>query len=452
MNWTDTRVLVVGLGVSGVAAARALLSLGAKVSVTEMSSTPKIMQRADSLRREGAEVEAGAHDLVESPCDIAVLSPGIPLSAPVVASLHHRGIKVVSEVELAFSLASCDFLAVTGTNGKTTTTILLAQILQAGDVQSIAAGNIGHPLVEAALSIPADGAIAVEVSSFQLATIDTFRPRVAAVLNVAEDHTDWHGSFESYAAAKARITENQKSHDVLVYNLEDEYAVAIAARSSARTVPFSTMEAPDQGIGVADGTIVYRGRELMAANDVPLSGEAGLEDSLAASGVALEYGVGLVSVASAVRSFRPLSHRLQVVAEADGVTYIDDSKATNPHATVAAVKGLHDVVLIAGGRSKGIDLSPLAGVVPPVRAVVTLGEARDEIAALFEGVVPVDVVDSMDDAVARAVERSNGKGSVLLSPACASLDMFAGYAERGEAFARAVRNLIAYNGGSDGNA
>jgi UDP-N-acetylmuramoylalanine--D-glutamate ligase len=452
MSWSGKRVLVVGLGVSGLAAARALLSLGAKVSVTEMSASVEVTERADSLRRDGAEVEVGGHDLVERDFDAAVLSPGIPLLSPVVTALQRRAVKVLSEVELAYSVASCDFLAVTGTNGKTTTTTLLADILRAGDVQSIAAGNIGHPLVDAALSIPAEGAIAVEVSSFQLATIETFRPRVAAVLNVAEDHTDWHGSFESYAGAKGRITENQKSDDVLVYNLEDHHAVAIAASSSARTVPFSTLGAPATGIGLHDGTIVYLGQELMAANDIPLAGEAGLEDCMAAAAIALEYGVDPSAVTSAIRAFRPLPHRLQIVAEADGVTYIDDSKATNPHATVAAVKGLHDVVLIAGGRSKGIDLAPLTGAVPPVRAVVAMGEARDEIAALFEGLVPVDVVDSMDEAVARAVERSNGKGSVLLSPGCASLDMFTGYAARGEAFVTAVKNLMGQNGGSDGDA
>ncbi len=452
MRWSQRRVLVVGLGVSGEAAARALLSLKARVSVTDSAETREVTERAERLRRAGAEVETGGHELAARHFDAVVLSPGIPISSPLVALLSRRGASLVGEVELAFSLAECDFLAVTGTNGKTTTTTLLAQILRAGGVPSVAAGNIGHPLVDAALAIPAGGAIAVEVSSFQLATIDTFRPRLAVVLNVAEDHTDWHGSFDSYVASKARITENQTAEDVLVYNLEDEHAVAIARNGAARTVPFSTRRVPEDGVGVSEGAVLYRGREVVAAGDVPLSGEAGLEDSLAAAAAALEYGVDARAVADAIRTFRPLPHRLQLVAEADGVAYIDDSKATNPHATVAAVKGLHDVVLIAGGRSKGIDLSPLAGVAPPVRAVVALGEAREEIARLFEGVVPVDFADSMDEAVARARQRSNGKGSVLLSPGCASLDMFTSYAARGEAFATAVREQIEKTGGLDGDA
>ena len=433
------RVIVVGLGVSGFAAARALLELDAKVRVTEAGDSSVVRERAEALRAEGAEVETGGHDVEGLDADLAVLSPGIPPSSDVVTALRRASIPIWSEIELAYHLASCKFLAVTGTNGKTTTTSLLSAMLVEQGIPSVAAGNIGLPLVEAVATVPATGAIAVEVSSFQLATIDRFRPDVAVVLNVAEDHTDWHGSFEGYRAAKARIVENQRAEDVYVPNLDDETAMAIARVTPARVVPFTAAEPPAPGAGVRDGWLVWNEVAILPVADVPLAGVAGIEDGLAAAAAALEFGVDAQAVARAIRSFRPLHHRLETVAVVDDVTFVDDSKATNPHATIAAVRGLHDVVLIAGGRSKGIDLSPLRATVPPVRAVIALGEAAGAIVDVFGETVPVERAATMNEAVERAIEHSVPGGSVLLSPACASLDMYESYAARGEDFARAIR-------------
>jgi UDP-N-acetylmuramoylalanine--D-glutamate ligase len=436
------RVLVVGLGVSGFAAARALADIDAKVRVTEGGTSPAIDERARALQAQGIEVETGGHDLERLDADLAVVSPGIAPTTPVVRELRREGITLWSEVELAFRLAVCDFLAVTGTNGKTTTTTLLAAMLREGGVTSVAAGNIGLPLVEAVSRIPESGAIAVEVSSFQLATIERFRPAVGVVLNVAEDHTDWHGSFDEYAAAKARIVENQTESDVFVPNYRDPQAMTMARHTLARVVPFSAAEPPPGGIGVSAGRLVTSDVEILPADDVPLAGEAGLEDAAAAAGAALEYGVDRLAVARAIRGFRPLAHRLELVADFGGVRFVDDSKATNPHATLSALRGLTDVVLIAGGRSKGIDLGVLRAAAPALRAVVAIGEAAPELARIFDGLVPVERAGSMDAAVDLAVARSKRGGSVLLSPGCASLDMYDGYAARGEAFARAVRAVI----------
>ena len=446
MNPYDGRkVLVVGLGASGFSSARALDGLGAVVKVTEGGESAAVQERAEALRALGVEVEIGGHDMDALDADLAVLSPGIPPTAPVISALTEAGIEMVSEVELAFRLARCDFLAVTGTNGKTTTTSLLASMLAEGGWPTVAAGNIGYPLVDAVASMPADGAIAVEVSSFQLATIQRFRPRVAVLLNIAEDHTDWHGSFESYAAAKARIIENQLADDVFVPNRDDPEAMRVAAGAPGRVAPFSATRPPDASIatGIVDRHIVWHRTHLLATDELPVSGVAGIEDAAAAATAALEYGVDQRAVTRALRSFRPLHHRLEVVAIAGGITYIDDSKATNPHATLTAVRGLEDVVLIAGGRSKGIDLTSLKAAAPPVTAVVALGEAAPELERVFEGVVPVDVVTSMDEAVARARSLVGPGGSVLLSPGCASLDMYESYAQRGEDFARAVGELLA---------
>ena len=442
--YAGRRVLVVGLGESGAAAARVLSGLDARVRVTEGGDSPAIAERASELRSLRIEVEVGGHDLDRLDADIAVVSPGIPPTAPIVQALEVAGIEVVSEIEVAFRLARCDFLAVTGTNGKTTTTSLLAAMLAEGGVPTVAAGNIGFPLIEAIASIPADGAIAVEVSSFQLAGIRQFRPRVAVLLNIAEDHTDWHGSVTDYAAAKARIVENQGGDDVFVPNFEDHEAMLIAERAPGRVVPFSGKRMPPGvGTGIVDDHIVWRRTRVAGLEELPLTGDAGIEDSAAAATAALEYGVDHRAVASALKAFRPLPHRMEVVAISGGVTYIDDSKATNPHATLTAVRGLSDVVLIAGGRAKGMDLSSLKETVPPVTGVVALGEAADEVERVFAGIVPVERVASMDDAVARARGLVIPGGSVLLSPACASLDMYGSYAQRGEDFARAVSEQLA---------
>nr|MBA3349872.1 UDP-N-acetylmuramoyl-L-alanine--D-glutamate ligase [Actinomycetota bacterium] len=433
---------VVGLGTSGLAAARALLALGAVVRVTEAGAGAPLRERAEALREAGAEVELGGHDPDRLGADLAIMSPGIAPHSAVASALRLRGIEVWSEVELAYRLARCDFLAITGTNGKTTTTSLLAAMLDEGGVPSAAAGNIGRPLVEAVATLPENGVVAVEVSSFQLASIHRFHPRVAVVLNVAEDHTDWHGTFGRYAAAKERIVANQGPEDVYLPNLADDVAMDIARRSAARVIPFSAESAPAQGIGVDAGRICWRGRVIFGCDDIRLPGRAGLEDSVAAAGAALAYGIEPGAVVRAIRGFRSPPHRLEVIAEQDGVAYIDDSKATNPHATLTAVKGLSNVVLIAGGRSKGIDLSVLAQTVPPVRAVIAIGEAAPEIARTFESLVPVERAPDMAHAVRLAKSRARSPGSVLLSPGCASLDMYEDYAQRGEHFARAVRSSL----------
>jgi UDP-N-acetylmuramoylalanine--D-glutamate ligase len=435
------RVLVVGLGASGLAAARALKKRGAHVRVTELSSGEDVRARSAALEREGIDAEVGGHHLAGLDADLAVVSPGIPPTAPVIETLQRAGTEIVSEIELAFRVASCGFAAVTGTNGKTTTTSLLAAMLAESGVETVAAGNIGLPLIDAVDGAGPDAIIAAEVSSFQLAMTRDFRPRVAVILNVAQDHIDWHGGLEAYVASKARIVANQGPDDALVFNLEDARCGHIARAARSQRVDFSVRRAPGSGMGVDDGWVMWRGRRLLPVEDVMLPGRAGLEDTLAASAAALLLGVEIVALRRVIASFRPLPHRLEVVATVGGVAFIDDSKATNPHAALAAVEALNDVVLIAGGRSKGMDLTPLKDSVPPVKGVVALGEARDILCAVFSGLVPVETADSMTDAVGRAAAMAGGKGSVLLSPACASLDMYPSYVARGEDFARAARAL-----------
>ncbi|MDQ3939720.1 MAG: Mur ligase family protein, partial [Actinomycetota bacterium] len=261
-EFTGKRVLVIGLGSSGFSAARALLDLDAKVRVTEVMDSPLTRERAAALMALGAEVELGGHDLALLDGDVAVLSPGIPPSSEVVQQLLRSGIETFSEIELAFRLARCDFLAITGTNGKTTTTSILAAILERAGIATAAAGNIGWPLIDAITAVPESGAIAVEVSSFQLAGIKRFRPKVAVLLNVAEDHTDWHGSSAEYARAKERIVENQQSSDTFLPNADDPVAMSVAAAARSRTVPFSARHLVPDGIGIENSKIVWRDRDI----------------------------------------------------------------------------------------------------------------------------------------------------------------------------------------------
>jgi UDP-N-acetylmuramoylalanine--D-glutamate ligase len=450
-QWRGRELLVVGLGVSGYAAARALLRLGARVTVTELAATEALRERAAELEAAGARVELGGHDFARGHDGLAVVSPGIPPHSDALVSLAAAGADVWSEVELAYRIGECrygsaegrgaiSFLAVTGTNGKTTTTSLLAAMLAEGGERSVAGGNIGLPLVDAVEQVGPGGVVALEVSSFQLASIHEFRAEVAVLLNIAADHLDYHGDLDAYAAAKARIVENQTSADVFVCNLDDPLAMKVAAQAPGRVVTFSATDR-SADLAVAAHALTWRGDAFAPLESLHLPGRAGVEDALAAAGAALEHGVAPAAVARAIASFRPLAHRVQTVAEVDGVEYVDDSKATNPHATLAALAGRRDVVLIAGGRSKGNDLSELARGVPPVIAVVALGEAAPELARVFEELVPVDVVADMEAAVAAARGRSVAGGSVLLAPGCASLDMYPSYAARGDDFARCVRDM-----------
>lgn len=454
MNVAGKRFIVVGLGASGEAAASFLRDRGAEVWVTEAKSTPSIEERAERLRDRGVAVETGGHSFHDVSAHVAVISPGIPPSAPILEHLRQAGVKIIGEIELAAGFISVPIIAITGTNGKTTTTALVAKMVEESGRPTMAAGNIGTPLIEASRLTSQDAVVAAEVSSFQLWSIDTFRPRVAVMLNIAEDHMDWHGSLEVYAQAKARIFENQTTEDVLVYNADDRRIADLAEATRSRKVPFSSTRSMPEGIAVDADAVVWRGTRLFSTHDIPMAGAAGVEDALAAAAAVLEFGIEADAVARGLKSFEPLPHRSQIVARHEGITFIDDSKATNPHATLAAVRGLENVVLIAGGRSKGIDLGVLIDTVPPVVAVIALGEAQEELERVFAHSVPVERARDMDDAVRRAYARTSSRGSVLLAPACASLDMYESYAARGRAFVQAVNDLLNGPGevSSDGHA
>ena len=439
------RVLVIGLGVSGRAAALRLLRLGADVTVVDEADDPLLRERAAEL--EGARVLLGpgeGADAVGS-ADLVVTSPGVPEAAPALVEARRAGVPVWSEVELAYRLARAPILGVTGTNGKTTTARMLAASLAAAGLRAAAAGNIGRPLVDAA--VEDHDVIVAELSSFQLRHIVDFRAPVAVVLNVAEDHLDWHGSFDRYVDAKARLFANQEPGDVAIHH-DDPASTLVATGTRGRRMAFSAASVPGGGAGVdPDGWIVVPEGRVVEAARLRGRGRASLANAIAAAAAAIAFGAAPEPVGEALADFEPLPHRMEPVAEVRGVGYVNDSKATNPHAVLAALDGLSGVVLIAGGRNKGLDLSPITGAAGSLKAVVAIGESAVEIERAFEGTaVPVERAASMEDAVTRAAAAAAPSGVVLLSPGCASFDMFADYKARGEAFRAAVKRIEASAG------
>ena len=441
-------VVVAGAAVSGAAAARVLRRHGAEVTVVESDDA-----RAQPLRDEGFRVvDVG----VPPPgTDLVVTSPGWRPDSPLLVAAAAAGLEVVGEVELAWRLAHdpqsarppAPWLAVTGTNGKTTTVQMLEAVLAAAGARTVAAGNVGLPLVEAVGG--EHDVLAVELSSFQLHWSSTLRPHAGALLNVADDHTDWHGSATHYALAKAKIF----TAGTAVANADDEVARTLLRRALGRRVTF-TLRAPRPGeLGVAGGRLVDRafaadGEELVGVDELAVRGQHNVANALAAAALARSWGVPAAAVREALRGFRAGAHRDERVAVADDVTYVDDSKATNPHAAAASLSAYAPVVWIAGGLLKGADVERLvAGVVPRLRAAVLLGTDRAAFAEALARhaphlpVVEVERLDTgaMSEAVHAARALARPGDTVLLAPAAASMDCFRDYAERGRLFADAVR-------------
>jgi UDP-N-acetylmuramoylalanine--D-glutamate ligase len=440
-------LLVVGLGVTGEEVARRRAGAGDEVVVAEdRPGGNGFEQRRRHLAGLGVEVvvspePAELERLVEW-AELVVPSPGVPESHPVYGLAGTAGVALVSEIELA-AVAAAELgrtlVAVTGTNGKTTVTTLVQRMLEAAGQRALAAGNIGRPLLDA---VHDDVEVVVaEVSSFQLRFTERFRPRVAVLLNAAPDHLDWHPDFDSYVAAKARIMANQAGNDLLVFNADDGPVAEAAAAAPARSVGFSLTATT--GFRVEDGRLVGPDGEAFASVDsLARARPHDLANALAASAAALDLGAPAPAVVSALAGFEGLPHRVTPVGQSGGVSFVDDSKATNPHATLAALAGFDSVVLVAGGRNKGLDLGVLAREAERIRAVVAIGEAAGEVAKAFEGVRPVRRAGSMAEAVAAGAELARPGDTVLLSPACASFDWYSGYAARGDDFAACVRSHL----------
>jgi len=437
---------VVGLAGTGAVVVAHARSRGDDVVVIEDHPQGAVYRaRADAARAAGAEV-------VEAPsaatarehalrADLVVPSPGVAPDHPAVKTALTASVPVRSEIDLAMSVLRVRHpaprvVAITGTNGKTTVTSMVAAMVAAAGRRSVAAGNIGRPLLDAAQD-DVDVFVA-EVSTFQLEfTTAAFAPDVSVLLNVGRDHIDWHGSVEAYARAKAKVFAHQHPNQLLVANVDDPVVRDLVAAAPATLVSCSRTDAratfhatPDaiEGPGVRVALPTFA-----ATHDV--------DNAIAAAAAARAVGVDVAPIEATLRDWTALPHRVELVATIDGVRYVDDSKATNAHATASALAGLDHVVLLAGGRDRSHDLPSLRGHADRLRAVVAIGEAADTVEAVFRGAVPVTRADSMHDAVVAAAGYAHAGDTVLLSPACASFDWYSGYAERGDDFAREVRSL-----------
>lgn len=441
-------VAVVGAARSGIAAALLLADRGARVTLTDVKAALDDSAGEGRLRQAGVGVELGGHrPETLNRADLIVLSPGVSRTQPQVAAARDAGVTVIGEIELASRWVSGRIVAITGTKGKSTTTTLTGRMFSAGGFRALVGGNIGTPLsAQVAESTPETFHI-VEVSSFQLETIETFHPWIAVLLNFSPDHLDRHASVEEYAAAKTRIFANQTADDWAVINADDPQTLAMARLGRARTVRFATEGEVDEGVAIKAGAIaeIRSGRvtPLVPLSSIRLIGRHLVADVMAAAAVARIAGVPADAMVRAVEGFTGLEHALEPVAIIDGVRFVNDSKATNVEAAQRAIESFETgLVVILGGRFKGGDLGRLRAPLTARQApVVAMGEAQPLIQQAFKEAVPVHAARSMESAVRSAFGLAPKGGTVLLSPACASFDMFRDYAERGEAFKREVKRL-----------
>jgi UDP-N-acetylmuramoylalanine--D-glutamate ligase len=447
MDVKGKRVLVVGLGKSGIASALFLADHGARVAVSDTKSEEELHHEIPQLLDRGIVVEAGYHnERTFKEQDLIVISPGVPSDVPQLEQARQAGIPVIGEVELAARYLKGQIVAITGSNGKTTTTALTGEIIAAGGKKTLVGGNIGTPAISFVDSATDDTWIVLEVSSFQLETIETFHPKVAVVLNVTPDHLDRHHTFENYAAAKARIFENQAAADFAVLNADDATCVAMASKTKASVYWFSRQHLVEHGAFVRGADIIWcdadREQTVMPIAEIGLKGAHNVENVLAGVCAGMLTGVDPADIRRAVAAFKAVEHRLEFVATVRGVDYYNDSKATNVDATIKALEsfpgGIH---LILGGKDKGSDYGVLNPLLQKrVKRVYTIGAAAPKIELQIKG-VPVVSAATIDAAVRLASESAKEGDIVLLAPACASFDQFVSYEHRGRVFKDLVRQM-----------
>ena len=446
MNLSGRDILVVGLARTGLSAANFLIGKGARVSVTDLRTKNELNDRIARLRGKVRLVLGRHREADFTGVDMIVLSPGVPSGIPPLVRARERGIPVWSEIELACRFLKGTLIGVTGTNGKTTTTTLVGEMLAASRRPHVVAGNIGVPLLDKVEDATEETVWVVELSSFQLETTRTLHCRVAVVLNVTPDHLDRHPSFEAYWQAKRRILLNQEGSDFAVFNRDEPNSRRMAEGAKARSLFFSRLDRC-AGVFFRDGKIWIQvddeSHQVMDRSQIRLKGEHNLENVLAAAAASFLVGVEPDAIARACRSFAGVEHRLEWIRDLEGVSFYNDSKATNVESASKAMEALDQpLVAIMGGTNKGSDFRVLRPLVERrVRHLVLLGEARESLVEGLRGAAPVSEVGGLEEAVRRAFLEALPGDAVLLAPACASFDMFRNYEERGRAFKNLVSQL-----------
>jgi UDP-N-acetylmuramoylalanine--D-glutamate ligase len=449
-NIEGKKVTVIGGARSGLAVARLLKKMGADVFVSDMKKPEEIKYvkfTPEELKSAGIRYEFGEHSEKVYDCDFMVISPGVPSNAPVVQKAMELGIKVWSEIEVASWFCKAPTIAVTGTNGKTTTTSLIGHIFKTAGFKTIVAGNIGAPFSDFVLGADEGSIVVLEVSSFQLDHIENFKPKVAVLLNITPDHLDRYDSFGDYILSKFRIFKNQKEDDFAVYNYDDEIVQPYVESLNVIKLPFSVRDKLSCGGFIEDGyiTLNFKNKKerILKMNNLRIRGIHNVYNSLAAALAARAMEVKDEIIRESLQSFEGVEHRLEFVREINGVKFINDSKATNVNSLWYALESFDEpIILIAGGRDKGNDYSKVYDLVKrKVKLIIAIGESKNKIYNEFKNLTNVIEVDSMEEAVKKAYENSVPGDVVLLSPACASFDMFRDYEHRGEVFKKLVNEL-----------
>jgi UDP-N-acetylmuramoylalanine--D-glutamate ligase len=447
MELKNKKILVVGLARTGAAVARFLAEQGAKVTVTDMKERAALASFVDALAGLEISLELGRHGAdTFTGADLIVVSPGVPMDIAPLKSARERGVPVISEIELAYAFIQAPIAAITGTNGKTTTTTLTGEIFERCGYRTFVGGNIGKPLIDLVTSGEEVDRVVAEISSFQLEGIVGFRPTVAVLLNLTEDHLDRYANFQEYLDAKERIFANQTGEDFAVLNVDDPLVASCAERIAARVVPMSRLKVLKQGIYLSDGVITFdwEGRTArFPVSALKLRGVHNLDNCMASLATTLLMGCEAGPTLAALESFSGLPHRMELVATVNGVTYYNDSKGTNVGSVVKSLESFPgNIILIAGGKDKGGDYAPLADLVRArVRHLILLGEAKELIRNALGHLTHTSVVESLEEAVQEAHRLGQPGDTVLFSPACSSYDMFRNYEERGDCFVSAVHSL-----------
>jgi UDP-N-acetylmuramoylalanine--D-glutamate ligase len=452
VDLANKRVLVVGLGKSGVASALFLQARGARVTVSDAKPQDQLGQEIPVLLDHGIAVETGGHgERTFRGQDLIVVSPGVPVDSPPLVQARALGESVIGEIELASRFLPKKIVAITGSNGKTTTTTLAGEIVAADGFPVAVGGNIGTPAISLVERATADTVVVLEVSSFQLETIETFRAQVAVVLNITPDHLDRHRTFAAYTDAKARIFENQQADDLAVLNADDPTCAGLAGRTRAQVFWFSRKNEVKQGAYLRDGRVLFRDgsdkgqREIMLVSEIPLKGAHNVENTLAAICVGALMGCEAGRIRKAVQDFKAVEHRLEYVATIRGVEYYNDSKATNVDATIKALESFPaNIHLILGGKDKDSDYTLLNDLLRRrVKRVYTIGAAAEKIESQVKPAAEIDQSVTLETALKRAAATAEAGDVVLLAPACASFDQFKNYEHRGRVFKEVVRALAA---------
>lgn len=449
MELKNKKVLVVGMAKSGIPTVKALSKLGAKVTINDIKSKEKLKDILREIEDICDEVILGSHPQKIHEYDLIVLSPGVPTDLGFIEKARKEKKKIIGELELAYRLSRGKYLAITGTNGKTTTTALVGEIFKNADLETFVVGNIGLAAISKALETTEDTNLITEVSSFQLETIEAFKPKISAILNITPDHLNRHKTMENYIEAKANIFRNQDENDILILNYDNDVTRKLASKANCKVIFFSRKEILKEGVCLENNDIVVKLNEkkeiICNVNDIYISGKHNLENALAAVAFAIKAGIKKEVIKYTLQSFKGVEHRTEYIGEIKGIKFYNDSKGTNPDASIKAVEGLEaPLILIAGGMDKGSSFDEFVEAFDgKVKALVLLGETAVNIKKTAEkyGFYNIFIVENMEEAVEKAYEQATEKDTVLLSPACASWDMYESYEVRGIHFKDCVEKL-----------